>query len=621
MFFKPRVWEKGESVALADHVTVRGADGYAQTLAEKLNAYTTSDGTIKTIEFCDRLPADFEWEHSEGYAITITCDTITIYAESLRGNIYAVQTLLDMLKQEELFVGKLCDAPDCSVRGYRVFLPGRKNFDNFKAMIDMIVAYKYNCIFIEVGGAMEYHRHPEINEAWRKFVAMSQEYSGKIGEILGSFSWSKNCAHTDNGDGDILTQEEVKSLVEYCRERGLEVYPEVPTLSHCDYICMAHPEIAERQDDPYPDSYCPNHPDTYPIVFDVLEEIIEVFKPKMVNIGHDEMYSIGVCERCRDTEPHMLYVQDIIKLHDWLNERGIKTVMWGEKLLPVILKDGRHYGGAGGRRRSSNGKEYDPVPVLFYCQNMLPKDILMLHWYASFGIQYDYVYHTHGYPVIFGNLAAASVAQWRTRRELGVFGGVCSNWGSCESIYMQRNNQYFNLVFSAAAMWSAEYDDVMLPQLKKETFEECYRLKFGELSKKPHFCVTHNTDRNMPYRAFYDGAFIEAEKYYLGDYVATYDDGSTARFAVNYGENISSASLPCDFGDGIDNSSFEDEGNLDSNGLCEVACSTMPGRVGDETLFTTIFPDPHPEKKLCSFTFERAVDDCEVNLMEYSRNN
>ncbi len=621
MFFKPRVWEKGKSVALADHVTVRGAEGYAQTLIESLGDYTTNDGTIKTIEFCNELPSDFAWEREEGYVITITSSAVKIYAESLRANIFAVQTLVDMLEQEGLFVGKLCDAPDCSLRGYRVFLPGRKNFDNFKKMVDMAVALRYNCLFVEIGGAMEYHRHPEINAVWADFVRKCKETEGGIGKILGSFSWSKNCAHPDNGDGDVLTQQEVAELINYCQFRGLDVYPEVPTLSHSDYICYAHPEIAERKEDPYPDSYCPNHPDTYPIVFDILEEVIEVFKPKMVNIGHDEMYSIGVCERCKGTEPHLLYAQDITKLHDFLADRGIKTVMWGEKLLPVILPDGRHYGGAGGYRRSMNGKEYEPLPVIFYCQNMLPKDILMLHWYASFGIQYDYVYHTHGYPVVFGNLAAASVENWRRRRELGVFGGVCSNWGSCEPIYMQRNNQYFNLVFSAAAMWSAEYDDSMLPELKKATFEECFRLKFGNISRKPHFLVKHTTNRNMPYRAFYDGAFIEAEKYYLGDYVATYEDGTSVRFAVNYGENISSSNLPCNFGDGIDNSAFEDEGNLDSNGLNEVAFSTMPGRVDNQTIFTTVFFDPHPEKKLLSFAFETAVDDCDVTLLNWHRNN
>jgi hexosaminidase len=47
---------------------------------------------------------------------------------------------------------------------------------------------------------------------------------------------------------------------------------------------MAHPEIREREGDAYPDTYCPNHPDTYPLVFDVLEEVIEVFEPKVINI-------------------------------------------------------------------------------------------------------------------------------------------------------------------------------------------------------------------------------------------------------------------------------------------------------------------------------------------------
>ena len=186
---------------------------------------------------------------------------------------------------------------------------------------------------------------------------------------------------------------------------------------------------------------------------------MEVFEPKVVNIGHDEMYSIGLCDRCKETEPHLLYVNDIIKIHDWLAERGIRTMMWGEKLLPVITKEGKPCGGAGGLRVSGAGKKYDPLPVIFYCQDLLPRDIIMLHWYASFGIQYDYVYHTHGYPVVYGNMSAATTEEWRRRRELGIKGGTCSNWGSNKPVYMQRNNQYFNLVFGAYALWSSEYND------------------------------------------------------------------------------------------------------------------------------------------------------------------
>ena len=329
------------------------------------------------------------------------------------------------------------------------------------------------------------------------------------------------------------------------------------------------------------------------------------------------MYSIGLCERCKNTDPHILYVNDITKIHDWLAERGIRTMMWGDKLLPVITPEGKHYGGAGGRRISSCGKEFEPQPVLFYCQNLLPKDILMLNWYFPFGIQYDYVYHTHGYPVIFGNMTADSVENWRQRINLGVQGGFCSNWGSSNPIYMQRNNQYFNLIYGAYALWSAEYDNPMFSQVKRATFEECFRLKYGDLRPKDHLFVTHTTTLHIPFQSFYDGKFIEPEKYALGHYLVRYTDGTEVKLPVTYGENISYCGIRCDFEEGMDDVAFDDTVNLTDKALNEVSCSTIPCVKEGKTFYTTAYANPHPEKEIASFSYE-PIKDAEVITLSWS---
>ncbi len=618
MFFQPRLWTKAAATSIATDCAVSGAQGYAQSVLEDLiRSYGEEDGKIKRLTVTEHLPEDFSFEREEGYALLIEGDQALLCGESERGIIYAAVTLLQMANHEELFEGKLYDAPDCAFRGYRVFLPGRESMDDFKKMVDTIVYYKYNCISFEVGGAMEYERHPEINAAWKEFAEETHRYSGRTKEIQNGYNWSKNSIHTDNAEGDILTKDEVREVVAYCRSRGLIVYPEVPTMSHSDYICLAHPEIAERQEDPYPDAYCPNHPDTYKIVFDILEEIIEVFEPKVINIGHDEMYSIGICERCKDTEPHILYANDIIKIHDWLAERGIRTMMWGEKLLPVITKEGKHYGGTGGRRIDSSGKKFETLPIIFYCQDMLPRDIIMLHWYAAFGIQYDYVYHTHGYPVVFGNMSAASIEEWRRRRELGIKGGACSNWGSNNPIYMQRNKQYFSLVFGAHALWSSEYDNDQLSQVKRATFEECFHLKYGNLSDG-YIALTHTTNHHIPFRPFNDGVFIEKDKYALGQYKVTYADGKVEYLDVIYGENISFSGLCCNFDEAIDNSAFDDTVNLSENEINEVSYSTIPCVREGKTFYRTAFVDPHPDVAIDTITFVPAKD-VAVTLLEWEQ--
>ena len=113
----------------------------------------------------------------------------------------------------------------------------------------------------------------------------------------------------------MLTKERVRELVQYCKERYLEVIPEVPSFSHSDYLLTRHHELAERQEDMYPDAYCPSNPESYRLLFDIMEEIIAVFAPKRMNIGHDEAYSIGLCEKCRTKDAATLYAEDIKKIY------------------------------------------------------------------------------------------------------------------------------------------------------------------------------------------------------------------------------------------------------------------------------------------------------------------
>ena len=151
----------------------------------------------------------------------------------------------------------------------------------------------------------------------------------------------------ENGDGGYLSQDELRGLIQYCKERGFEVIPEVPSLGHCDYLMMGNPDIAERADDPYPDTYCPSNPKSYQILFDVIDEIIDVFEPSIMNIGHDEYYTIGVCEKCRGKSGADLFSADVNKIADYLAAKNVRTMIWGDKLLKnAIVPGSGPFGGA-----------------------------------------------------------------------------------------------------------------------------------------------------------------------------------------------------------------------------------------------------------------------------------
>ena len=612
MFFEPYIFEKGAPVAISPSATAEGEGFARETVCKCIAEHAEIGGGVCRIRFEESLPNEASVSGDEAYALRVSESEAVLYGETERARIYAAVTLLQLCEHGELCVCYIEDEPDCAFRGYRVYLPGRSSFDAFFDMVDTVAYYKYNCIFFEVGGAMEYKRHPEINESWKAFAEDTHRYSGRTHEIQNGYGWRKNSIHTDNGEGDILTQDEVRMLIDYCRARGLEVYPEVPTLSHCDYICLAHPEIREREADPYPDTYCPNHPDTYKIVFDILEEVIEVFRPKLINIGHDEYYSMAICPRCKDTRPDDLFAADIHRIRDFLAEKGIRTAMWGEKLLPVISPNGRPYGGS----ESYLHPEWY-FPALYTCQSKLPRDVLMFNWYFTFGMQYDFVYHTHGYEMVFGNMEADNVKLWRERRKYGAKGGFCSNWGSNHPEYMQRNGQYFRLMFGAFALWSKTYDDCRRSEIMRRTFEEAYRRHFGDVGEGKYITVTHTTDKSMKFQSFYDGRFIEDDVYRMGEYRVTYDDGSVAALEVKYGTNISSRDIPIALeGDAADFDPITMAGT--ASALIETSYSTIPESIDGKTWYTTAYPNPHPDKKIVSVEYHPETDDSvELRCVRY----
>ncbi|HEY8400197.1 MAG TPA: family 20 glycosylhydrolase [Cytophagaceae bacterium] len=347
----------------------------------------------------------------------------------------------------------------------------------------------------------------------------------------------------ENGEGSYLSQDTVRELVDYCKERKLNVIPEVPSLSHCDYLVMSHPEIREREEDPYPDTYCPSNPKSYELLFDVLDEVIEVFEPQIINIGHDEYYSIGICDKCKGKKAEEIFAEDIKKIHAYLAQKGIKTMIWGEKLLNARGKDGRGIGGAEVRMYQAwdmeKGEFLGIIPATYKAIDLVPKDLEILHWYWSIDEKLEEAFHERGLRVTYGNYRGSKFTNWHYRIGRGVVGGIISNWSSLREENLQRNGVLFEIVFSAQMFWNRSYDESRKDELVRETFEELFRYKQSMLSKRKGFnelkeemCryikVLHTTDKRIEYKQFVDGVFIEKDVYKLGDYVILYEDGTEA---------------------------------------------------------------------------------------------
>jgi hexosaminidase len=594
MYFKPVFWERAQNkVSIHNNAQITcDFDAFVLDKAKTLR----NGGEIQKIIIRNGLHEGIRdkygsiyTDNDEAYVIEIT-QTLTIYSQTKRGALYALSTLSAMIESDEMTQSLLFDYPACPVRGYRAFIPGVANMTQFKQTLDFMAEYKYNTLMLEIGGAMAYKRRPEINRHWVEYCKELTKVSDRTHDIQHrTYPWHKNSIHVDNGFGTFMTQEEMKEIIKYCDDRCIEIIPEVPSLSHCDYLVGTYPEINERADDKHPDTYCPSNPKSYEILFDILDEITDVFKPRYINIGHDELYTIAICPLCKEKDPVDLFVRDINKINTYLAGKGVKTILWCEKLFEKESLDGDPAGG--GAYKSPGDIAY--VPPLIECLGKISKDVIMLHWYWRY-LNYDQEKRVidHGYQMYLGNFSALHMQDFRKRMNLGISGAFVSNWGSYQPEYMQRNHQYLDLMTTAYALWSREYDTPQREELLERAKTVLYRFIHKDIQGKTQLKVLHTTNYYTPYEVFYDGVFIVDDRYILGYYVVTYDDNTTAKLPVKYGFNISNNKLEESF-----NSSY-----------MEVLGGTMPFRSGGETYYETVYENPYPEKEIRHISFVKSLN-------------
>ncbi|HLP74784.1 MAG TPA: beta-N-acetylhexosaminidase, partial [Bacteroidales bacterium] len=365
---------------------------------------------------------------SEGYLLNVTSDRIIIAGSDDQGAFYGLQTLrqlIDAGKGKQVQGLNVRDWPAFPFRAIRLYVPGPDNIAFFKRfMSDFMALYKYNKVIIELN-CMRLDKHPEVNAGWIEF-SKSLQFS-RSNSTEGIRGEEKNSSHFDAGDGFILEKSDVKDIVNYARENFLEVIPEIPSLTHGYWLLTRHPELAEYPGDKWPDTYCPSNPESYKLMFDVYDEYIDVIKPKMIHIGHDEWWGapLNVCPLCKGKDPSELFTGDVIKIHEYMAKKGIKIAMWGDYLLESVRDKGVQ------NRTSSTGVKYQTPGAVRpeVVQAKMPKDILVLNWFWI-DQNKEMELQKFGFRQIYGNFTP-NISNWDERvKKIDLQGGAPSSWAA-----------------------------------------------------------------------------------------------------------------------------------------------------------------------------------------------
>lgn len=253
----------------------------------------------------------------EGYSLSVTPGKVNINANKPAGLLYGVQTFLQLLppqiesdKREEnvswqLPQVEITDYPRVNWRG--LMLDVSRHFftvDEVKQYLDNMVKYKYNI----------FHWHLTDDEGWRieiKGLPRLTEIGAWRQEQIGWFgSFSQPDPRAPKNYGGFYTQEQVKEIVQYAKERNIQVMPEIDVPGHSSAILAAYPELAcfpesgdhaVRTGAPFLDwntggrpaaifenTLCPSNEKVYEFMDKVMGEIAALFPFEYIHTGGDE---------------------------------------------------------------------------------------------------------------------------------------------------------------------------------------------------------------------------------------------------------------------------------------------------------------------------------------------
>ena len=273
------------------------------------------------------------------------------------------------------------------VRGLAIEAPSSRGLHDFLKFIegDLVPAH-FNLLILRVDWNYAYETHPELR------------------------------------DEHPLTKEDVKRIVAVCRTRGIRLVPQINLLGHQSWAKQTHallreyPEFDEtpsvktenytewpNPDGLYCKSYCPLHPGVHKVVFDVVDELCDVFETDAFHAGMDEVFYIGMpeCPRCNGRDKAELFAGEVTLLRNHLAGKGRQLMIWGDRLL-----DGRTTGL--GEWEASYNYTWRAI-------DMIPKDVFICDWHYERADLTGVYFATKGLPVASCGYRNPSICEQQIR--------------------------------------------------------------------------------------------------------------------------------------------------------------------------------------------------------------
>lgn len=301
-------------------------------------------------------------ERKEAYSINVSSDGILVRAVAPEGIYRATRTLLKSVGTEktssvEFPSAEVSDWPRFGYRG--LMLDVSRHFSDVemvKRTIDMLALHQLNIFHWHLtddqGWRIEIKSHPELTEigAWRDDTV--------VGRYLGGTDYPTD----GKRHGGFYTQEQIREIVAYAKERYIEIIPEIDLPGHTSAVLAAYPQLG-CEDKEYKvanrwgvirDVLCAGNPASLDLFKDIMDEVCDLFPGKYIHLGGDEcvkdrwracpkcqrkIRELGLKDGSRYSKEDYLQSWFMGEVASFVQSKGKRVIGWDEILEGVPMDD------------------------------------------------------------------------------------------------------------------------------------------------------------------------------------------------------------------------------------------------------------------------------------------
>lgn len=381
---------------------------------------------------------------TEEYTISSSSSGIYITAGSSNGFLHASASLKQILiphahGQEEwqlhIPTFSISDKPNFAWRG--MLLDCCRHFmekDFVKRYIDLLALYKMNTLHWHLtedqGWRIEIEKYPKLTTfgAWRK---------GEDGKPYGGF----------------YSKEDIREIVKYAADRGINVVPEIELPGHSQAALAAYPQLSctggphevETEWGVFKEIYCAGNDSTFVFLKDVLTEVMELFPSQYIHIGGDEApkFRWEHCAKCQKRinqeglhNEHELQSWFISQIGEFLAEYDRRLIGWDEILeggLPkgAIVQSWRGFEGASAAVKAGHQAIVSPTS----------------HAYFDYDISTTNIEKVYSFNPIPEDIIG-------TPDESAILGGECNMWTERAPQHLVDSKVFPRILAMSEVLWS-----------------------------------------------------------------------------------------------------------------------------------------------------------------------